>query len=156
MNVNLEGVEVMLSHWTTTEATETAIRWATLAHEGQLDKQGQPYVLHVLRVGLAGKTQDERVVGFLHDVLEDTQFPPKVLRQAFGVKVGEALDAITRKEREVYTDYILRVKANPIARAVKINDLQDNLSRIAGLKPEEQDVLKERYTRALEFLLKNS
>lgn len=48
-----------------------AIKIADKAHQGQLDKYGAPYIAHVLRVSQAGKTLDEKIVGALHDVVED-------------------------------------------------------------------------------------
>lgn len=52
----------------------TAISIATEAHAGQLDKYGAPYIAHVMRVMQLGKTDDERIVGVLHDVVEDTSW----------------------------------------------------------------------------------
>ena len=50
---------------------EKAIKIAVEAHTGQLDKGGNPYILHPLRVMLSLNTEEERVVGVLHDVVED-------------------------------------------------------------------------------------
>jgi len=50
---------------------ERAIAIAAEGHAGQLDKAGAPYVLHPLRLMLAVKTLDERIVAVLHDVVED-------------------------------------------------------------------------------------
>ena len=51
---------------------ERAIQIATEAHKGQLDKAGRDYIGHPLRVMAMGKTEDEKIVGVLHDVIEDT------------------------------------------------------------------------------------
>ena len=49
-----------------------AISLAIKAHEGQVDKSGMPYARHIMRVMAAGRTMDEKIVGVLHDVVEDT------------------------------------------------------------------------------------
>ena len=52
------------------------------AHLGQIDRLGQPYYLHPFRVGMAGYTFEERVVGYLHDVVEDTDIDLSYLKSA--------------------------------------------------------------------------
>ena len=52
---------------------ERAIAIAAEAHAGSPDKGGAPYVLHPLRVMLAVRTMDERIVAVLHDVVEDSK-----------------------------------------------------------------------------------
>ena len=50
---------------------ENAIKIAVEAHAGQVDKGGSPYILHPLRVMLSLDREEERIVGVLHDVMED-------------------------------------------------------------------------------------
>ena len=50
---------------------QKAISIAVKAHEGQIDKGGNPYILHPLRVMMSLRTVDEMIVGVLHDVVED-------------------------------------------------------------------------------------
>ena len=50
---------------------EKAIKIAVEAHTGQVDKGGNPYILHPLRVMLSLDREEERIVGILHDVVED-------------------------------------------------------------------------------------
>ena len=119
------------------------------AHEWLKDKAGQPAILHPLRVGAAGKTEAEQIVGFLHDVLEDTEYPRAVIRAAFDPEIMDALDAITRFYSETYREYITRVSKNPLAKVVKINDLRDNLGRLYSLPYNEAEGLLIRYRRAL-------
>jgi (p)ppGpp synthase/HD superfamily hydrolase len=49
-----------------------AIEIATKAHAGQVDKSGNPCILHPLRVMLACESEIERIYAILHDVIEDT------------------------------------------------------------------------------------
>ena len=107
---------------------EKAIKIATEVHAGQTDKSGQPYILHCLRVMNAGITIDEKIVGVLHDVVEDTNITLESLKeQGFNSKIISALDCITKRKNENYNDFIGRVLKNSLATKVKLNDLQDNL-----------------------------
>ena len=53
---------------------DIALRIATAAHAGQTDRDGYPFILHPLTVGLMGHTDEEKIAGFLHDVVEDTSY----------------------------------------------------------------------------------
>ncbi len=106
-----------------------AIAIAAVAHAGQVDKGGQPYILHPLRVMMRCKTMPEMIVGVLHDVVEDC--PPWTLErlqgEGFGDEIGEALDTLTRRKDESYAAFIERVAAgSELARRVKVFDLEDN------------------------------
>ncbi|SCW95376.1 HD domain-containing protein [Ancylobacter rudongensis] len=124
---------------------ERAIVIATEAHAGQTDKAGQPYILHPLRVMTSlgvNAGQPLRIVAVLHDVLEDCEaWTPNLLRaEGFDPRIVEAVEAITkRKHVETYGEYIQRVRANPLARLVKIADIEDNLhpDRAWRLNPDQ-------------------
>jgi (p)ppGpp synthase/HD superfamily hydrolase len=133
---------------------ERAIEIAAKAHAGQVDKAGQPYVLHPLRMMLAVTTPEARMAAVLHDVVEDTAVTLEELRdEGFPAAVISAVEALTKRDGEDYETFIRRVAPNPIAREVKLADLRDNsdLSRI--LEPTERD--RERiakYRRAITYL----
>jgi len=131
---------------------EDAIRLAATLHAGQTDKQGEPYILHCLRVMLAVPAR-LRIPALLHDVLEDTPTTYANLR-AVGVSEFDALLVLhlTREEDELYHNYIARVGCNPDACAIKVADIRDNLGRIGGLHMVEQMRLRPRYEKALRFL----
>jgi (p)ppGpp synthase/HD superfamily hydrolase len=118
-----------------------AIKIATEAHDGQVDRGGEPYILHPLRVMMAVTGDRERIAAVLHDVAEDCpEWPLERLKAVpFSGAVCEALDALTRRPDEDYRAFIARCAADPIARAVKLADLKDNqdISRIKS--PTEQD-----------------
>lgn len=132
-----------------------AIRIAINAHDGQRDKGGQPYILHPLRVMLMANTEQERIVGVLHDVVEDCEeWSLERLALHFSrdiVDAVDAVDAVTRREGEAYDDFIFRAGSNPIGREVKMNDLADNLApeRIATLSAPDRERLKAKYTAAI-------
>ena len=133
---------------------EAAMALATRAHEGQLDKAGNPYITHPQRVAARLETPEARVVGWLHDTVEDTPLTVADIEARFGPETAAAVDAISRREGEDWEDYIDRVAANPLARQVKISDLIDNsnLGRIPRVTL--RDVARQKkYNRALKKLL---
>lgn len=106
---------------------ETAIAIAARAHAGTLDKQGEPYILHPLRVMMHVKGPLARIVAVLHDVVEDTSVTIDDLRaEGFAPDVLDALNLVTHEKSTPYADYVVAAKANPIAREVKLADLADN------------------------------
>jgi len=106
-----------------------AIEIATKAHEGATDKYGSPYINHVTRVMNMGQTDNEKIVGVLHDVIEDTPWTFEDLeKEGFSKDVIDALKCVTKtSEDEDYEEFITRVKINPLAVKVKLNDLTDNM-----------------------------
>jgi len=108
---------------------ERAIEIATEAHRGQFDKAGNDYIGHPLRVMTEGKTTEEKIVGVLHDVVEDTDWTfERLAAEGFSGEIIEALRCVTKlSENEPYDKFIARVKENPLAVAVKLNDLSDNM-----------------------------
>src|SRR5687767_10406096 len=129
---------------------EDAIRLAVEAHHGQRDKNGQPYILHPLRVMFRLTTETERIVGVLHDLIEDTKYTPDDLRKmGFSEEIIQALDCVTRRKDESYEEFVLRSKANTIARKVKLADLEDNMDirRMIGVTPKDMERLA-RYRKA--------
>jgi hypothetical protein len=140
-----------------TNAEERAVRIAVDAHSGQIDKQGIPFIHHLLRVMLAVEGSEEKQVAVLHDLLEDTAWTQSDLNQAgFSQKVIEAIVLLTRDETEPYSDYVVRLSDNPLAVTAKLADLNDNyrLNRVAF---REQHALEDmhriaRYVLSYDFL----
>lgn len=111
------------------EQLNKAILIAIEAHAGQLDtNNGRPYIEHPFRVMNAGQTLSEKIVGILHDVVEDTHWTMDDLAgEGFSENVLAAIDALTRRDDESYDEYLERVKPIPLAVRVKLNDLTDNM-----------------------------
>lgn len=108
---------------------EAAIALATHAHQGQTDKAGTPYILHPLRIMQRMDSEEAKMVAVLHDVVEDTSVTLKELRAMnFSETVVAAVDSLTRRTEESYEAFIERVKLNPLARKVKLADLEDNMN----------------------------
>lgn len=135
-----------------------AIEFALEKHGDTVNKKnGEIYFLHVLRVMLAGETEAERIVGVLHDVVEDTDASLDDLRSmGFDDQIVAGVDAMTRREAkgETYEDFVLRCKADPIARRVKLFDLRDNMrpERLPEITQKDLERL-ERYRAAERVLL---
>ena len=133
-----------------------AIEIATEAHKGQFDKSGKDYIEHPLRVMEMGKTEEEKIVGVLHDVVEDTPWTFEMLEaEGFSSEVIAALKCVTKiSEKENYDDFIERIKKNPLAVAVKINDLTDNMDirRLPYLSDKDVKRLK-KYLKAYKKLI---
>ena len=133
---------------------EEAIRIAVEAHRGQKDRAGAPYVLHPLRMMFRMQTEAERMAAVLHDVVEDTPWTLDDLRgRGFPDEVVEAVDHLTRREGESYEEFVRRAGAHPIARRVKIADLEDNMDvRRTGTVSERDVERLTRYVRAWKSL----
>ncbi|PYN48952.1 MAG: GTP pyrophosphokinase [Candidatus Rokuibacteriota bacterium] len=134
---------------------ERAIQIAASAHQRQFDKGGSPYFLHPLRVMLRLKSEPDRIVAVLHDVLEDTAWTAaQLVEEGFAPGVMTALDALCRRKDESYDDFIDRVSTSQIAIRVKLADLEDNmdLSRIPTPTRADHERLG-KYRRAYSVLL---
>src|SRR3712207_5225583 len=135
---------------TNVATVEDAVAIAARAHGGQKDKAGAPYLLHPLRLMLRMDTEAAMMAAVLHDVVEDTEWTLERLREAgFPEEVLEAVDCLTRRGGESYEQFVERVRTNPVARQVKIADLEDNMNirRISRLG--EKDLARlEKYHRA--------
>ena len=119
---------------------EKAIQIAAWAHENQLDKGGQPYILHPLRVMLAVTTPHERMAAVLHDVVEDFKVKLFDLEdENFPVEVVDAIFAFTKTAGEGRIAAAHRAAANPIARVVKLADVADNMNLARIPKPTKKD-----------------
>ncbi len=107
---------------------EDAIQIAAQAHKGQKDKDGASYILHPLRIMMQMKIESEMMTAILHNVVEDSSWTIERLReQGFSEEVLEAVECVTNREGESYEQFIERAGKNPIARRVKIADLEDNM-----------------------------
>jgi len=106
-----------------------AINIAAAAHAGHVDKGGKPYILHPMRVMMKMKGVDEMAAAVLHDVVEDTEWDMDRLRNA-GIpdRILHVIDLLTKKPGYNYNEYIAKIASDPIAVAVKLADLEDNMN----------------------------
>lgn len=134
--------------------TERAIQVALEAHRGQLDREGRPYILHPLHVMMQMDTEDERIAAVLHDVIEDSALTLADLRaEGFPEAALEAVDLMTHREEDSYGQYVRKLKPNPIARKIKMADLQHNMDirRLGRLEPKDLERLQ-KYRNAWKIL----
>jgi (p)ppGpp synthase/HD superfamily hydrolase len=137
---------------------DQALRVAVDAHTGQLDKAGKPYILHPLRVMMTVESpslDSARIVAILHDVAEDSTWTVEALDAEFGLSADEqaALRFLTHGDDEDYDRYIERVAGNPLATAVKVADLRDNLDVTRLESVSDRDAKRiSKYLRSLRTL----
>jgi (p)ppGpp synthase/HD superfamily hydrolase len=133
-----------------------ALLIATRVHQDQQDRYGAPYLRHVMRVAERGRNDDERVVGLLHDVVEDSPMTLDDLRrEGFPEYIVQAVDCLSKREGEPYEQFVDRTKTNTLAIAVKLNDLEDNMDirRAPGLEEKDLERLN-KYLKAWHKLVR--
>lgn len=142
----------------TAATLDDAIAIAAIVHKGQTDKAGAPYILHPLRLMMKITDPVAQAVAVLHDVVEDSTPEDKwtferLAVEGFSKEVLDALECVTSRDGEHYDDFIDRAAANPIARSVKLADLEDNLNtlRIRSLRPKDLERI-EKYHRSWQRL----
>ena len=132
---------------------EEARKFAEIAHEGQFDRGGVPYIEHPKAVASRLGGEVEKIVAWLHDVVEDTEVTVDELRELFGDEVADAVAILSRNKNEPYMDYIRKIKSNEIARKVKMADLSHNMdvSRLPIITDADWKRV-EKYKKAYELL----
>ena len=133
---------------------DIALAIARKAHAGQVDKAGVDYIQHPLYVASQIKTEQEKAVALLHDVLEDSDITAADLL-AYGLsnEVVTAVQTLTKKKGQSYQDYLEKVKSNNLARVVKLADLKHNsdLSRLKTVSNTDYERVK-KYKNAIRYL----
>ena len=136
------------------ELREKAMQIAIKVHKGQLDKGGNDYINHPVRVERKCTCQEDRLVALLHDTIEDGNIASEyLLLVGFSQEVVDAVLSVSRKRGEDYFEFIQRCKDNPIGRRVKICDLEDNMdiTRLKELTEKDIERLK-KYHKAYNIL----
>lgn len=124
--------------------------------DGKVDKGGQPYFYHLQRVAEKMTTDNEKIVAYLHDIIEDTEIDFQFIDNEFGFVIAEAVDLLTKKPSDLYIDYIVRISKNEIATKVKIADIEDNMniSRLQKVTTKDLERLN-KYIQAYKYLKNN-
>jgi len=133
---------------------DQAIIIATKAHAGQVDKAGQPYILHPLRLMFRFQSEAEMIVAVMHDVIEDSAFTLNELKNlGFSGDILAAIECLTKRNGESYKSFVSRVLQNDLARKVKVEDIKDNLDLTRLDKVTDKDLARvEKYHQALKML----
>lgn len=134
---------------------EKAIALAAKKHAGQVDKANQPYILHPLRLMLSFNTAEQQIVAVLHDILEDTDTTVvDLISLGFSQTVIDAVEALTKHPNENRIEAAYRAVKNPIARAVKLADVSDNMDLSRIVHPSTQDLYRlEEYKQVRQILV---
>ena len=115
-----------------------------------------PYVFHPFHLAEQMQTEVTTIVALLHDVVEDTDYTLEDLSTlGFSKEVTDAIALMTHDDDTEYMDYVRAIKDNPIAKAVKLADLNHN-SDLSRLDVVDEKALKrrEKYLKAIELLEK--
>ena len=139
------------------EQFQIALELAVEKHKNQTDKAGNPYILHPLHVMENVNSKEGKIVAILHDIIEDTDITEDyLLKIGLSKRIVDAVVALTRSEDMDYQEYIKNLSSNPLAKEVKLADLEHNmdLKRLPTL--EEKDLERNRkYQIAYHYLINN-
>ena len=139
-----------------TELTRKAMEIAYIAHHGQVDKSGTPYIYHPIH--LAEQMDDEITccAALLHDVVEDTHITLEDLSRNFPEEVIAILSLLTHRDDIPYFDYVRAIKSNPAAVKIKLADIAHNSgqSRLSGttVSAEKKEQFRRKYAEAIRIL----
>jgi (p)ppGpp synthase/HD superfamily hydrolase len=118
---------------------DDAVRLAVDKFYGVTDEEGEPYLLHCLRVMHGVDSPQVQLPALLHDIVEDTDVTLADLTElGFAPEVVHTIDLMTHREGVSYADYVVRLSENSWARQVKLSDLRDNADLRRVLYREEQ------------------
>ena len=133
---------------------DIALAIAKKAHVGQVDKAGVDYIQHPLYVASLVKTEQEKAVALLHDVIEDSDVTVEdLLASGLSNEVVTAVQILTKKKGQSYQEYLEKVKSNNLARVVKLADLKHNsdLLRLKSVTNTDYERVK-KYKNAIRYL----
>lgn len=140
----------MTLHWI--DEKQKALELATKKHEGQFRFNGNKFITHPIEVARQFNSSQmvHQIIALLHDIVEDTDVTIQDLSSKYGFDgiVCNVVDILTRIKYQTYLDYILQVKKDKIATAVKLADLRHNLSDL------HEGNMKEKYLMA-RYILEN-
>lgn len=139
-----------------TPLTCKAMQIAYQAHHGQVDRAGIPYIFHPIHLAEQMRDEYTTCIALLHDVAEDTDITLDELAEVFPQEIIRALELLTHKPGVDYFCYVAAIRENPLAKAVKLADLQHNSDKTRLPNTPENEALlrrlEEKYTKAFQIL----
>jgi GTP pyrophosphokinase len=133
---------------------EKAYQMAMKAHQGQMRKSGEPYIIHPLWVGiiLADLEMDKETIlaGLLHDAVEDTSMTLEEVSAEFGNDVAQLVDGVTKLNQLAYSQDKIEVQAENLRKMflamakdirviiIKLADRLHNMQTLDYMTPEKQ------------------
>jgi len=122
---------------------EKAINLMLEKHRGQVDKAGKPYYGHLIRVSQDVFSGKLKIIGLLHDIIEDTDVTAEMLlSEGFTPEIVDAVVAMSHKKGDSYEQFIEQVAKNELATMVKLSDLEDNMNIFRLPEITEDDRLR--------------
>jgi (p)ppGpp synthase/HD superfamily hydrolase len=140
---------------------EKAVIMALKVHNNQLNNDKTPYITHPIAVMNNVLSIESKIVAILHDVIEDgyeskADYIGEMYQMGLPTKIIDAIIAITHRPKNIesYESYLLRCKENPLAREVKIADIEHNMNpqRLATFNSKEKQKRIDKYTNALNIM----
>jgi len=125
-------------------------------HRTQLDKAGEPYIRHPIRVTfeVAHMGPEYELVGLFHDLVEDTACTLDDIRKIWGATIADGVAAITHHgDEDYFAEYLPRVMQNLHARTAKKADANDNLKRLHQISDtDKRATMEAKYRKVLDLL----
>ncbi|MGL5021422.1 MAG: RelA/SpoT family protein [Mycoplasmatales bacterium] len=148
MHLYLSSTDVELVH--------KAYLYASIAHDGQIRKSGEPYIIHPIAVSqiLASQNLPASVLiaGLLHDVVEDTSVTEQDIKNLFGEDVADIVEGVTKLghieglssdqiQAENHRKIILATSKDIRVILVKLADRVHNMKTIQFMNESKQKVI---------------
>ncbi len=130
--------------------------FAKNAHEGQMRKSGDPYIIHPIAVAaiLAERKLDSRVIAaaLLHDVVEDTECTSEEIAELFGDDIAKIVDGVTKlgnikgysldeRQAENHRKLILSAAEDTRVLLVKLADRMHNIKTLGFMNESKQKII---------------
>ena len=130
---------------------ERALKLVSIIFQDKKDKEGEPYINHLIRVSKKLKNPNTRVAGLLHDTIEDIEYMSfnSLTELKFNDEIIELIRLITKDPSLNYHDQITKIIVSNNIEAIKLKyaDMSDNydLERLKKLSPEQQEYFHHKY-----------
>lgn len=137
----LNGIEYLLS------LKQRCLQLAGIVHLGQLDNARKPYINHPMRVAAKAPNVLSYCGAILHDVIEDGAIYG-ITREfliddmKLPLVLVNLVDALNRRPKETYHDYVERLIVNYQAAKIKIDDGIDNSDVSRFDNPTQTDLIR--------------
>lgn len=142
------------NHRRKVEIIERAYRFAKEAHRGARRRSGEPYIMHPIAVARIvieelGLGSTSICAALLHDVVEDTDYTTEDIRAAFGSKIADLVEGMTKISGGIFGDkavvqaenfrkLLLSMSADIRVVLIKMADRLHNMRTLGSLPPEKQ------------------
>ena len=142
------------NHRKRVEIIERAFRFARDAHQGVRRRSGEPYILHPIAVAQIVLTElglgsTSIAAALLHDVIEDTEYTREDIAAAFGEKIADIVEGLTKISGGIFGDrasvqaenfrkLLLSMSTDIRVILIKMADRLHNMRTLGSMRPEKQ------------------